>query len=62
MTWDVLDDISPMSPYYKDDDEQEKFMCCFCYHDFYLDCMIVEDGKKYCQECHEYNQQIEDEE
>lgn len=62
MTWDVLDNISPMSPYCKDDGEPEKFMCCFCYHDFYLDCMVVEDGKKYCPECHEYNQPIDDEE
>ena len=52
MTIDALDDISPLSPYYKDD-EPEKFTCCVCYQDFELDYMIVEDGKKYCPECYE---------
>ena len=66
MEWNHLvdcdDGSSPMSPRYKDNDyDSYTFTCDFCWQEFDINCMIVEQsGDKTCPECHEYNKSIQE--
>lgn len=55
----LLGSISPQSPYYKDDEnDNPKVKCLYCYRDIDIDIILIIDGEKVCQECNEYNKQI----